>query len=166
MRLKKLSPKSRPLSPLLKAALISLFSDPGQWSDLVNPQECLTPQGDTLRSSIMLAFPIRGHNTSTILLGKLDRWLARCGGLTPDRVPRIKPYVTCLLSKEAHNPAAIEGQQWMKKVSRLVYKGSMACVSRRRRPNTASPKDLVRRRYIVGEEDQTSSNIKVQVSNR
>jgi hypothetical protein len=51
-------------------------------------------------------------------------------------------------------------------VSRLVYKGSKACVSERRRPNTANPEDLVRRRYVVGKGDQTSSNIKGQVSNR
>jgi hypothetical protein len=35
--------------------------------------------------------------------------------LTPDRVPLIEAYVACLLSKEAHNPAALEGQQQMKK---------------------------------------------------
>jgi hypothetical protein len=46
------------------------------------------------------------------------------------------------------------------------YKGSMACVSERRRPNTANPEDLVRRRYVVGKADQTSSNVKAQVSNR
>jgi hypothetical protein len=50
-------------------------------------------------------------------------------------------------------------------VSRLVYKGAKACVSERRRPNTANPEDLVRRRYVVGKEDQTSSNVRVQVSN-
>jgi hypothetical protein len=57
----------------------------------------------------MSPFPIGGHNMSTILPGKLTGCLARYGGLTLDRVPRIKPYVTHLLSKEAYNPAAIEG---------------------------------------------------------
>jgi hypothetical protein len=50
-------------------------------------------------------------------------------------------------------------------MSRLVYIGSKACVSERRGPNTANPEGLVRRRYVVGKEDQTSSDIKVQVSN-
>jgi hypothetical protein len=50
-------------------------------------------------------------------------------------------------------------------LSRLVYIGSKACVRERRRPNTANPEDLVRRRYVVGKDDQTSSNVKVQVSN-
>jgi hypothetical protein len=52
---------------------------------------------------------------STIPLGKLARWLAKCGGLTPERVPRIEAYIARLLSKEAYNPAAVEGQQRMKK---------------------------------------------------
>jgi hypothetical protein len=38
MWLKKLSPKSRPVSMSLKAPLISLFIKPGRWSDLVNPR--------------------------------------------------------------------------------------------------------------------------------
>jgi hypothetical protein len=109
MWLKKLSPKSQPVNVSLKAPLISLFSEPGQWSDLINPQECLTPQGDTLRSSITSPFPIGGHNTSTIPLGELARWLTRCSGLTPERVPRIKAYGSHLLSKEVYNPAALEG---------------------------------------------------------
>jgi hypothetical protein len=37
MWLKKLSPKSQPLSTLLRPPLISLFSELGQWSDLINP---------------------------------------------------------------------------------------------------------------------------------
>jgi hypothetical protein len=40
------------------------------------------------------------------------------------------------------------------------------CVSEQRRPNTANPEDLVRRGYVVGEEDQTSSNMQGQVSNK
>jgi hypothetical protein len=47
--------------------------------------------------------------------GELARWLARCGGLTPDHVPRIEAYVARFLSKAAYNPAALEGQQRMKK---------------------------------------------------
>jgi hypothetical protein len=35
-------------------------------------------------------------------------------------------------------------------LSILVYKGSMAYVSERRRPNTANPEGLVRKRYVVG----------------
>jgi hypothetical protein len=54
---------------------------------------------------------------STIPLGEIARWLARCGGLTQDRVPCIKADVVCLLAKEAYNPAAIEGQQRMKKAA-------------------------------------------------
>jgi hypothetical protein len=50
-------------------------------------------------------------------------------------------------------------------LSGLVYKGSKAYVSERRHPNTANPEGLVRRRYVVGKEDQTSGNINVQVSN-
>jgi hypothetical protein len=50
-------------------------------------------------------------------------------------------------------------------LSRLVYKGSKACFSERRRPNTANPEDLVRRRHVVGKEDHTSINMRVQVSN-
>jgi hypothetical protein len=66
MRLKKLSPKSRPVNMLLKAPLISLFSEPGRWINFVDPREYLTPQGDTLRLSITSPFPIRGCDTSTI----------------------------------------------------------------------------------------------------
>jgi hypothetical protein len=98
-----------------QAPLVSLFSEPSQWSDLVDVQECLTPQADTLRASITSPFPITGCNTSTIPLGELAQWLAQFGGLTPDRVPRIEAYIACLLSKDAYNPAALEGQQRMKK---------------------------------------------------
>jgi hypothetical protein len=73
MWLKKLSPKSQLISMSLRPPLISLFSEPGRWSDLIDPRECLTPQGDTLRFSIMSPFPIAGHNTSTILLGKIAK---------------------------------------------------------------------------------------------
>jgi hypothetical protein len=52
MWLKKLSPKGWPISALLRPLLISLFSEPGQWSDLIDPRECPTPQGDTLRSCL------------------------------------------------------------------------------------------------------------------
>jgi hypothetical protein len=48
-------------------------------------------------------------------MGELARWLARCGGLTLDRVPHIEAYVTRLLSKEVYNPATINGQQRMRK---------------------------------------------------
>jgi hypothetical protein len=51
-------------------------------------------------------------------------------------------------------------------LSRLVYIGLKVYVREQRRPNTANPEGLVRRRYIVGKEDQTSSDIKMQVSNR
>jgi hypothetical protein len=51
-------------------------------------------------------------------------------------------------------------------VSRLGYKGLMAYVSERRRPNTANPEGLVRKKYIVGEEGQTSGSRSGQVSNR
>jgi hypothetical protein len=44
------------------------------------------PQGDTLWSSIMLPVPIGGHETSTIPLGEIAKWLTCCGGLTPGRV--------------------------------------------------------------------------------
>jgi hypothetical protein len=70
----------------------------------------------------MFPFPIGGHDTSTIPLGKIVKWLACCGGLTPDRVPHIKAYVACLLSKEAYNPAAIEGQQRVKKAATRASK--------------------------------------------
>jgi hypothetical protein len=30
-------------------------------------------------------------------------------------VPRIEAYVACFLTKKAYNPAAIKGQQWIKK---------------------------------------------------
>ena len=52
---------------------------------------------------------------STIPLGEIARWLAQFSGLTPDRVPRIEAYVARLLSKEVCNPAALKGQQRMKK---------------------------------------------------
>jgi hypothetical protein len=120
--LKKLSPKSWPLSASLRAPLISLFSKPGWWINLIDSRECLTPQGDTLRLSIMSPFPIGGHDMSTIPLGELSRWLARCSGLTPDRVPRIGAYVMPLLSKEAYNPTAIKGQQQMKEATTSASK--------------------------------------------
>jgi hypothetical protein len=104
------------------ALLISLFSEPGRFNDLVEARECLTPQGDTLRSSITSAFPIAGRDTSTIPLVKLAKWLARCGGITPDRVPRIEAYVARFLSKKAYNPAAIKGQQRMKNASTRTAK--------------------------------------------
>jgi hypothetical protein len=99
----------------LRALLISLFSEPGQWIDLVDTQECLTPQGDTLRASVTSTFLIAGRDMSTIPLTEIVRWLARCGGLTPDSVPRVEAYILRLLSKEAFNPAALTGQQQMKK---------------------------------------------------
>jgi hypothetical protein len=37
MWLRKLSPKSSPVNASLRAPLISLFSEPGEWIDLVNP---------------------------------------------------------------------------------------------------------------------------------
>jgi hypothetical protein len=67
-------------------------------------------------------FPIAGRDTSTIPLAELAKWLARCGGITPDRVPHIEAYVAHFLSKKAYNPAAIEGQQRMKKASTRTAK--------------------------------------------
>jgi hypothetical protein len=107
MWLKKLSPKSRLTNTTLWAPLISLFSELGRWGDLVDPQECLTPQADTLRASITTSFPIEGRDTSTIPLVEIARWLARYGRLAPDHVPRIEAYVSCFLSKEAYNSATL-----------------------------------------------------------
>jgi hypothetical protein len=115
MWLKKLSPKSRPTNATLWASLVGLFSEPGRWSGLVDSWECLTPQAENIRVSITSPFPIAGRNMSTIQLSELARWLAWYGGLTPDRVPHIEEYITCFLSKEACNPAALEVQQRMKK---------------------------------------------------
>jgi hypothetical protein len=129
MWLRKLSPKSRPPNATLRALLISLFSKPGRFNNLIEARECLTPQGDTLRSSITSAFPIAGRDMSTIPLVELAKWLAHCGGITPDRVPHIEAYVACFLSKEAYNPAAIEGQQRMKKVSTRTTKRARTKVS-------------------------------------
>jgi hypothetical protein len=42
----------------------------------------------------------------------------------------------------------------------------MAYVSERRRPNTVNPEGLVQKRYVVGEEYPTSSNIGVEVSDK
>jgi hypothetical protein len=44
MWLKKLSPKSQPTNAMLRALLVSLFSKPGRWSNLV---DVLTPQADS-----------------------------------------------------------------------------------------------------------------------
>jgi hypothetical protein len=129
MWLKKLSPKSRPTNATLRVPLISLFSEPGRWIDLVDTRECLTPQGDTLRSSITSTFPIVGSDTSTIMLAEIARWLARCGGLTPDHVLRVEAYVMCFLSKEVCNPAALEGQQQMKKAVTRAAKRAHTMVS-------------------------------------
>jgi hypothetical protein len=63
------------------------------------------------------------------------------------------------------NTHIIKWEQLCIRLSRLVYIGSKAYVSERRRPNTADPEGLVRRRYVVGKEDQTSSNRKMYVSN-
>jgi hypothetical protein len=60
MWLKQLSPKSRPTNSTLWVSLISLFSEPGRWSGLVDPQECLNPQAETLRGSVTSPFPIAG----------------------------------------------------------------------------------------------------------
>jgi hypothetical protein len=115
MWMRRLSPKSRPPNATLRAPLVSLFSEPGRFNDLVEARECLTPQGDTLRSLVTSDYPIGGRDTSTIPMVELAKWLARYGGITPDRVPRIEAYVAHLLSKKAYNPAAIEGQQRMHK---------------------------------------------------
>jgi hypothetical protein len=115
MWLKKLSPKSPPTNATLWVSLISLSSEPGRWSGLVEPRECLTPQAETLRGSITSPFPIAGRDTSTIPPSEIARWLATYGGLTPDRMPRIEAYVARFLAKQAYNSAALEGQQWMKK---------------------------------------------------
>jgi hypothetical protein len=53
---------------------------------------------------------------------EIVRWLATYGGLTPDRVPRIEAYVARLLTKQAYNSAAIEGQQRMKKACTCAAK--------------------------------------------
>jgi hypothetical protein len=111
MWMRKLSPKSRPTNATLRAPLISLFSKPGQWSNLVDLRECLTPQADTLRASITTPFPIKRQDISMIPLSEIARWLARYGGLTPDRMPHIEAYVACHLSKAVHNSAALEGQK-------------------------------------------------------
>jgi hypothetical protein len=47
----------------------------------------------------------------------------------------------------------------LRELSRLGFKGLMAYVSEQRCLNTVNPKILVQKRYIVGEECQTSSNI-------
>jgi hypothetical protein len=44
MWLKILEPKSQPINLSMQPPLISLFSEPGQWRDLINPWECLVPQ--------------------------------------------------------------------------------------------------------------------------
>jgi hypothetical protein len=115
MWLKELSPKSRPTNTMLWALSISPFREPGRWSGLVDPRECLTPQAETLRASVMSPFPIAGRDMSTIPPSEIAHWLATYSGLTPDRVPRIEAYVARFLTKKVYNPAAIEGQQWMKK---------------------------------------------------
>jgi hypothetical protein len=140
MWLKKLSPKSQPTNATMWASLISLFSEPGRLSSLVDAQGCLTPQAETLRASIMSPFPIAGHDTSTIPLSELARWLARYGGLTPDRVPHIEAYIARFLSKEACNPAALEGQQRMKKGATQAAK--RACTKANAMMVTADQLDL------------------------
>jgi hypothetical protein len=42
--------------------------------------------------------------------------------LKPDRVPRVGAYIVHFLSKEAYNPTALEGQQWMKKAATWAAK--------------------------------------------
>jgi hypothetical protein len=52
------------------------------------------------------------------LVGQMNgprRWLATYDGLTPDHVPHIEAYVARLLTKQAYNSTALEGQQQMKK---------------------------------------------------
>jgi hypothetical protein len=44
-------------------------------------------------------------------------------------VPRIEAYVACLLSNEVYNPAAIEGQQWMKKATTRASKHALTKAS-------------------------------------
>jgi hypothetical protein len=58
---------------------------------------------------------------------------------------------------EATFPSCKQDLFWI--LSRLVYIGSKAHVRERRCPNTANPEGLVRRRYVVGKEDQTINNI-------
>jgi hypothetical protein len=122
MWLNQLSPKSRPTNSTMWASLISLFSEPGRWSGLVEPREHLTPQAETLRGSVTSPFPIAGRDTATIPHSEIPRWLATYGGLTPDRVPRIEAYVACHLTKRAYNSAATEGQQKMKKAATWATK--------------------------------------------
>jgi hypothetical protein len=122
MWLKQPSPKSRPTNSTMWASLISLFSEPGRWSGLVEPWECLTPQAETLRGSVTSPFPIGGRDTATILHSEIARWLTTYGGLTPDRVPRIEAYVARHLTKRAYNSTATEGQQWMKKAATRASK--------------------------------------------
>jgi hypothetical protein len=42
--LKNLSPKSQPLSTSLRAPLISLFREPGQWNDLIDSRVSHSPR--------------------------------------------------------------------------------------------------------------------------
>jgi hypothetical protein len=120
--LKQLSPKSRSTNSTMWASLISLLSEPGRWSSLVEPRECLTPQAETLRGSVTSPFPINGRDTATIPHSEIARWLAMYDGLTPDRVPRIEAYVARHLTKRAYNSAATEGQQRMKKAATRATK--------------------------------------------
>jgi hypothetical protein len=129
MWLKKLSPKSRPTNAMLWASLISLFSEPGRWSGLVEPRECLTPQAETRRGSVTSPFPITGRDTSTIPPSEIARWLATYGGLTRDHVPHIEAYVARFLTKQAYNSAALEGQQRMKKAVTWASKRARTKVS-------------------------------------
>jgi hypothetical protein len=131
MWLKQLSPKSRLTNSMLWASLISLFSEPGRWSGLVEPRECLTPQAETLRGSVTSPFPINGCNTSTIPQSEIAQWLATYGGLTPDCVPRIEAYAARHLTKQAYNSTATEGQQWMNKAATRATKraGTKASVT-------------------------------------
>jgi hypothetical protein len=122
MWLKQLSPKSRPTNSTMWASLISLFSDPGRWSGLVEPRECLTPQAETLRGSVTLPFPSAGRDMATIPHSEIARWLTTYGRLTPHRVPRIEAYIARHLTKRAYNSAATEGQQKMKKAATRATK--------------------------------------------
>jgi hypothetical protein len=129
MWLKWLSPKSRPINSTMWTPLINLFSEPGRWSGLVDPWECLTPQTENLRGSVTAPFPINGRDTSTIPHSEIARWLATYGGLTPDRVPRIEAYAMRHVTKLAYNSAATEGQQKMKKAATRTAKRTPTKVS-------------------------------------
>lgn len=106
--IRKIAPGSKTSSSFraFRDRLAQLFSVSQQWEGLVDEQDIQIPMGDTLRASVTMKFPVRDRQVNNISLQEIAEWLAKHGGITPDRAQRVEGYVQRTLSGVAYNEPA------------------------------------------------------------